>query len=345
MYKSPDGWSQYTETWSVKTLQNMVNRGTLAFDWDKQRGYVWNRSKASLFIHSIFWGMLESTETFRFTKHGNQHLCTDGKQRGLTIIKYINNEYSLVGLKNSYPIYLSDGTIANINNKYFKQLPDELKEKILDLQINIAILENATSDIEGEMFARMNNGQSVTKTDIAICRNESSGVIEELGKHELFTIMLNKRGLESKKYRPAIMKSWIALTMVQPNFRAAHIHNLEATLSLSDEDKEKLNSLFDSLIAIYKALSMIEGNIDKKMFNNAFLYYYIPYLDMFNGDYKMAAKWINDFFSNVPEEYTQIQGFASDDINTINKMDIIKKSIEDFLSGKSDASSEQQLTL
>ena len=139
MYKSPDGWMQYTETWSVQTLMSMISRGQLLFDWDKQRGYMWNNVRASLFIHSIFWGMLENTETFRFAKHGNQYLCTDGKQRGLTLIKYINNEYTLTGLKNSFPIYLSDGTIFPINGKRFKQLPPELQEKILNLQINVAI--------------------------------------------------------------------------------------------------------------------------------------------------------------------------------------------------------------
>ena len=45
MYKSPDGWSQYTETWSVRTLFTMMNRNQLQFDWGKQRGYVWNKSK------------------------------------------------------------------------------------------------------------------------------------------------------------------------------------------------------------------------------------------------------------------------------------------------------------
>ena len=56
IYKSTDGWIQYTETWSVQTLMSMIGRGQLLFDWDKQRGYMWNNVRASLFIHSIFWG-------------------------------------------------------------------------------------------------------------------------------------------------------------------------------------------------------------------------------------------------------------------------------------------------
>ena len=50
--------------------------------------------------------MLENTETFRFTKHDKQYFCTDGKQRGLSILKYINNEYALTGLKPEIPLAL-----------------------------------------------------------------------------------------------------------------------------------------------------------------------------------------------------------------------------------------------
>lgn len=345
MYESPDGWRQYTESWSVQTLMNMNGRGQLQFDWDKQRGYVWNRTRASLFIHSIFWGMLENTETFRFTKHGNQYLCTDGKQRGLSILKYVNNEYALAGLKNSYDIYLSDGTAFPINGKRFKQLPPELQEKILNLQINIAILDNASPDIEGEMFARMNNGQAVSRTDIEICRNNGSHAIDEMGKHELFKAMIGDKGIEAKKYRLIVIKTWEALSTGTPNFASKYLHSLEATLNLSESDVNGLTELYDTLIDIYKNLILIEDNVGKKMFDNQFLYYYIPYLDKFNDDYAKAARWINEFYKNVPEEYTQITGFAHDAVNTENKMNIIIRSIEEFLKNNPDTSENVQLTL
>lgn len=331
MYKSPDGWFQYTETWSVKTLFNMHGREQLNFDWDKQRGYVWNQAKASLFIHSIFWGMLENTETFRFTKHDKQYFCTDGKQRGLSILKYINNEYALTGLKNSYEIYLSNGTVAQVNGRRFKQLDQELQDKIWDLQINIAVLENAAPDVEAEMFARMNNGQTVSRTDIAIAKNDSSTQFDELGKHELFTIMLGTKGIQAKKYRGVIVKTYEALMEEKPNYKSSHLHSLESSLILSDDNVEKLTGLYDNLLDIYKYIILMDKNIGKKMFDNAFMYYYIPFLDMFNGDFAKAAEWMNNFYRNVPAEYSQIQGFASDKINTINKMNIIKNSIEEFI--------------
>ena len=331
MYKSPDGWFQYTETWSVKTLFNMYSRKQLSLDWDKQRGYVWNQSKASLFIHSIFWGMLENTETFRFTKHDKQYFCTDGKQRGLSILKYINNEYALTGLKNSYEIYLSDGTVAQVNGKRFKQLDQELQDKIWDLQINIAVLENAAPDVEAEMFARMNNGQAVSRTDIAIAKNDSSVQFDELGKHELFTVMLGAKGIQAKKYRGIIVKTYEALMEEKPNYKSSHLHSLESSLMLSDADVKKITELYDNLLDIYKYIILMDKNIGKKMFDNSFMYYYIPYLDMFKGDYKKVAEWMNTFYSNVPQEYTSINGFANDMVNTENKMSIIKQSIREFL--------------
>ena len=331
MYRSPDGWFQYTETWSVKTLFNMHSREQLNFDWDKQRGYVWSQSKASLFIHSIFWGMLENTETFRFTKHDKQYFCTDGKQRGLSILKYINNEYALTGLKNSYEIYLSNGTVAQVNGRRFKQLDQELQDKIWDLQINIAVLENAAPDVEAEMFARMNNGQAVSRTDIAIAKNDSSTQFDELGKHELFTIMLGTKGIQAKKYRGVIVKTYEALMEEKPNYKSSHLHSLESSLTLSDDDAKKITGLYDSLLDIYKHIILMKKNIGKKMFDNAFMYYYIPCINMFNGDSAKAAKWMNAFYSNAPQEYLQITGFANDMVNTENKIGIIKKSIDEFL--------------
>ena len=335
MYKSPDGWFQYTETWSVKTLFNMYSRKQLDFDWDKQRGYVWNRNKASLFIHSIFWGMLENTETFHFTNHEQQYLCTDGKQRGLSILKYINNEYPLTGLKNSYDIYLLNGEKFLVNGKYFKQLPQELQDKIWDMQINIAILENASPTVEAEMFARMNNGQAVSRTDIAICKNDSSIAFDTLGKHEIFNVMLRKKEIESKKYRSIIVKTYIALTSDKPNYKSVNIHKLESNLRLSDDDMGVMTKLYDNLLETYKYIILMGNNIGKKMFDNAFLYYYIPYVHMFDNNFKKLAQWINDFYKNVPDEYHQIIGFSSDDVNTVNKMKIIKDSIEKFLGNNS----------
>ena len=181
----------------------------------------------------------------------------------------------------------------------------------------------------------MNNGQAVSRTDIAIAKNDSSIQFDELGKHELFTVMLRKKEIESKKYRSIIVKTYIALTSNTPNYKSANIHKLESNLRLSDDDMRVMTKLYDNLLETYKYIILMGNNIGKKMFDNAFLYYYIPYIHMFDNNFAKLAQWINTFYKNVPDEYTQIVGFSSDDVNTVNKMNIIKDSIEKFLGNDS----------
>lgn len=331
MYRSPDGWQQYHEVWSVKTIYNKYNRGEVYFDWNKQRGYVWDDVKASLFIHSIFWGMLENTETFRFSKHDTEYLCTDGQQRGLSIVRFIDGEYALKGLKHSYNIRLRDGSIFAINGKKFKQLPQELQEIIWDMQINIAILENASPDVEAEMFARMNNGIAVSKTDIAISKNADGEKFEQLGQHELFKAMLNKKQFKAKKYRGVIVRTYIAVSEESPNYRSGNVRKYEEELKFTEEIITEITNLYDTLLDVYKKLIMIENNIGKKMFSESLLYYYIPFVDVFNDDTNKMAEWINMFYKNMPENYRLIDGFSHDAVNVQRKMSIIKQSIEEFL--------------
>ena len=85
---------------------------------------------------------------------------------------------------------------------------------------------------------------------------------------------------------------------------------------LSDDDIELMTKLYDNLLETYKYIILMGNNIGKKMFDNNFA---------------KLAQWINTFYKNVPDEYHQIIGFSSDDVNTVNKMKIIKDSIEKFL--------------
>ncbi len=330
MYKSPDGWSKYTETWSVRTLYNMSERGQLNFDWDRQRGFVWNKSLSGTFIHSAFWGMLDKTETFHFTKHDNIYFCTDGKQRGTTLLKFVKGKLKISGVTDKFPIYLSDGTKYSIRGKFFHQLPQELQDKIWDLQINISVLDNASHEVEAEMFKRYNSNIKVSKTDISICKNTNAQIIDSLGQHELFEAMY-PNAAESKKYRPVIIKTWIAMSESEPNYNSKNIHKIEENLNLTQDDVLKLTNLYDNLLQIYKYVILQKDNTGTKMFNNNILYYYIPYLDMFDNDWIKAGQWINYFCKNIPDEYSQIQGFSIDDVNVKNKMSIIRQSIINFM--------------
>ena len=106
------------------------------------------------------------------------------------------------------------------------------------------------------MFARMNNGQAVSRTDIAIAKNDSSTQFDELGKHELFTAMLGTKGIQAKKYRGVIVKTYEALMKEKPNYKSSHLHNLESSLTLSDDDAKKLQA-YMIVCSIYISISFL----------------------------------------------------------------------------------------
>ena len=43
-------------TWSVKQVVKMIGNGKITFENSVQRGFVWNKSRQSLLIHSIITG-------------------------------------------------------------------------------------------------------------------------------------------------------------------------------------------------------------------------------------------------------------------------------------------------
>ena len=113
MYESPDGWRQYTESWSVQTLMNMNGRGQLLFDLNiAEDGTAkalpdYSGLKAIFFLE--WYGVLpESAVTIKLTD-----VSDDGKQvfvpaenRGITvddddISRYFSEYKQKTGFKRS----------------------------------------------------------------------------------------------------------------------------------------------------------------------------------------------------------------------------------------------------
>ncbi len=330
MYKSPDGWSLYSENWSVKTMSNKVQKKKIYFSWDKQRGFVWSKAKSSLFIHSILWGMLDNSEPFKFTKHNNTYYCMDGQQRGTTILKFISDEFALTGLKNQFPIYV-DGKPYEINGKHFSQLPEELKDKIMDFTISVTCLEGAPPDVEAEFFARFNNGDKVSKVDVAVCKNENSVSIDEIGEHEIFTVMFSKGYLDGKKQRAEVAKTWIALKEDDKKYTGTYITKLISTLNITEDDKNFIFGVYNFILEAYKIVDIKNNSLSKVMMNRLNFFAYLPCWELFETPNQMAD-WIIHFYSDPPEEYVNAsEGHTTNTDKVAARLAIVRKSIENFI--------------
>lgn len=329
----------YQKGFSVKTIYNMYHEVTpeIDFEDDMQRGEVWDVIRASLYIHSVLLKITDAQSPFiagvRELPNGNQVLkIFDGKQRGTTLIHFIDGEFRLRGIANE-PDILLDGEPVELQGKRFKELPKKLQQWILDTTINVSIMENATPEQEALIFRRLNNGKNMSKFDLARSYKQGMEDIKEIQNHELFVVMYSDKDRKALKQQETIVRTWISLFENEPNFSATHINETMKVLSIEPEQMEQIKADYDMVFEAYKMLVINRENseIIKMMFRPVHFVGYLPYLDMFDTT-EQFAEWAKSFFANMSEEYRQlVREHTTSPTSIKRRKEIIEKSINDFL--------------
>jgi Protein of unknown function DUF262 len=133
---------------SVGTLIEQWTDHTLILP-DIQREYVWNNAKASRLIESLLLNV--PIPVLYFAELGDQYEVIDGHQRVSSIVRYVNNEFRLYGLK-----VLADEQHKGMR---FHQLPIADQRRIRTRVIRaIIITEESHPSMKFEVFERLNSG-------------------------------------------------------------------------------------------------------------------------------------------------------------------------------------------
>lgn len=134
--------------YSVSTLIEQWNDGTLILP-DIQREYVWNRMRASRLIESLLLNV--PIPVLYFAEAGDEYEVIDGHQRVSSIVRYVNNEFQLYGLK-----VLGD---SQRRGKRFHELPTGDQRRIRTRVMRaIIITEESHPAMKFEVFERLNSG-------------------------------------------------------------------------------------------------------------------------------------------------------------------------------------------
>ena len=320
----------FKEQWSVNIFVKRYEKGEINFDNPIQRGIVWNKVMSSLYIHSLLYDILVYQKPFLVSKKENGVDILDGKQRGTTLIKYVNNEFALTGLQKE-PLIMVDGEPYQINGKFFKQLPDELQWKILDFSIDIAKLENAPVEIEALFFNRSNGGKAMAKIDLARSKNRSIEVVKEIAQHEIFKAMFSDKQLIKLPQDEIVVKTWQALNETDPDYSAKHFNDLMEELEITEENKQQIMSVYDKVFEAYKKVLIKDKGIANLIMKKTHFLTYIAFVEQFETADKLA-EWLMLFYSNMPTEYVEAsKQQTTSNKNTATRINIVKKSIEEFL--------------
>lgn len=325
----PD-YRAFKDSWSVNSFKKRFEKGEINFDNPIQRGIVWNKVMSSLYIHSLLYDVLVYQKPFLISKKENGWDVLDGKQRGTSLIKFINNEYALTGLQKEPSIILR-GEPYNINGKYFKQLDEDLRMKILDFQIDMAILENAPVEIEALFFNRSNGGRAMAKIDLARSKNRSIDVVKEIAQHEIFKAMFSDKTLQRLPQDEIVVKTWQALNETDPDYSAKHFNDLMEELEITDENKQQIMSVYDKVFEAYKKVLIKDKGMANLIMKKTHFLTYIAFVEQFETADKLA-EWLILFYGNMPTEYVEAsKQQTTGGKNTTTRINIVKESVEKFL--------------
>lgn len=323
----------FKDSWSVNSFKKRFEKGEINFDNPIQRGIVWNKKMSSLYIHSLLYDILIYQKPFLVSRKENGWDVLDGKQRGNTLIRYINNEFALIGLEKE-PQIIVDGEPYNLNGKRFKQLPDDLQMKILDFQIDMAVLEEAPVEIEALFFDRSNSGKAMAKVDLARSKNRSMDTVKEIATHELFQNMFSENMRKKLPEDEIIVKTWQAFNETDPDYSSKHYQDLMETLEITNDDKAHIWSIYDKVLEAYKIVLISSKDESVTMLKKTHFLTYIAFVELFK-DPRQLADWIIKFYSNMPENYFEASNKQTTSLRNIKtRISVVRESIEKFVKGE-----------
>lgn len=142
--------SSQPHDWTISTLRDKHERGSIDLQPHYQREYVWDLKPElpSRLVESI---LLEiPIPPIYFGKlPGNKLEVIDGQQRLTTLIRFVRNEFALQKLQK----------LASLSGKFFRDLPNEDQEKVLDASIRSIVIDTGTNhNLRYEVFERLNRG-------------------------------------------------------------------------------------------------------------------------------------------------------------------------------------------
>jgi len=155
---------------------------------DIQRDEVWLAADETYWIDSLLRGF-HNTDKILFNFKNNTNRVLNGKQKLITTFDFIDGKLVIRGLKKHGPIPLDNGNYIEINSCVFKDLPKELRNRILRANLDVTTYEGLTRRQEAELFARTNTtGKRLNPAEI---RNASDfpvsrSILIKLSKHPIF---------------------------------------------------------------------------------------------------------------------------------------------------------------
>lgn len=302
-------------SWNINQIVKGMTNGTIRFDNAIQRGYVWDKKRASLLIDSvlreypvppIFTIRTEEKITVK-NKEVSVYDCIDGKQRSTTFKLFMENAFKLEGLE---PIILADGSEIDINGLTFEELDEEMQDAIKSYTLTVYYFSDITDEEVAEMMSRLNNGKVLTGTENARIKAKQLDTIKELASHNLLTNYLTEKAIKGYVNEDIVIKFALLLSD-QTELSNKNVREAYETYNFGEST---CSSIIDTMDFVLEAIEDSTDNkkLIKRMTSKAnlitILYVAHEYLVNGNSDVSEFADRLAEFFdgkngATISEDY------------------------------------------
>ena len=134
---------------------------------ESQRNFVWETWRASNLIQSYLLNIpVPEIITYRADDKSQYVRCVDGLQRLTSTYLFINDMFKLDLSKSIFPTFDIEGdrySYIDLQDKTFSQLPEILRDAILNYDLRITTINNCTEEQAEKFFVSMNAGAKPLK--------------------------------------------------------------------------------------------------------------------------------------------------------------------------------------
>jgi hypothetical protein len=251
------------DQYSVSELKKQIEtRKNIVMQPDFQRNYTWDAKQQCELIESIIMG-IPLPVIYLFEGNDGKKQVVDGRQRLTTMLRYMNDEFALSGLK----------VLIGENGKKFSKLDPLLQGKIEDCQIQIYIIQPPTPEqLKYDIFDRVNRGGTIlTEQEMrnALHQGKSTELLIKLAKSKYFK-QATGNSISTKKMKDCyiilrflsfymLWKKWFNDIEYKSNIDDFLAKSMDFMNKLPEEKIHELENIFDTSMKLNFEISGSDG--------------------------------------------------------------------------------------
>lgn len=347
------------QTYTLDMYLKKNQKGDIDNNADVQRNFVWNNEQINELVVTVLTDDYIPPIILGEETNSRLHIV-DGGQRTAALIKYRYGNHKITSsIENSIIPYkkkavsedgkiIYEDAVFDIKNKTFEKLPDELKEKFDEYQIETVIHESCDSFIISRYIKRYNNHVAMNAEQKAFTYiDKFASRIREILNSRFFVECNNYS--EKDKTKGVVERIVVESIMCMNHFDNWKTQPKPACKYLNEHAAEEEFDVFaDNLHRLEKVITEEIKEIFNKKDSFVFLTLFDKFTKLGVADEKFAD-FLREFRSNLRRNKRNSKGMLYDEIDKdastkdkqviTDKLELLETLMLDFLHSKSDAAS------